>query len=85
MEIGSCSNYNDSNRYPVYLDTNGVITTNGDAYYYGISLHSTELYTDINRQSKIFLIILFLFKLTLLRTGLRNLPTISNCPKIWAI
>ena len=41
-----------------------------------------NLYTDINRQSKIFLIILFLFKLTLLRTGLRNLPTISNCPKI---
>lgn len=42
MEIGYGSNYDDSNRYPVYLDTNGVITTNGDGYYYGIRLHSTE-------------------------------------------
>ena len=42
MEIGYGSNYNDRNKYPVYLDTNGVITTNGAYYYYGIRLHSTE-------------------------------------------
>ena len=42
MEIGSGKNYGDSNLYPVYLDTNGVIPMNGDSYYYGISLNSTE-------------------------------------------
>ena len=42
MEIGSGKNYGDSNLYPVYLDTNGVISMNGDSYYYGISLNSTE-------------------------------------------
>ena len=41
MEIGYGSNYDDSNWYPVYLDTNGVISTNS-GYYYGIRLHSTE-------------------------------------------
>lgn len=42
MEIGSGKNYKDSTKYSIYLDTNGVITTNGDSYYYGITLHSTE-------------------------------------------
>lgn len=40
MEIGYGKNYSDSNQYPEYLDTNGVITTG--TYYYGITLHSTE-------------------------------------------
>lgn len=41
IEIGYGKNYNDSNQYPEYLDTNGVITTS-TYYYYGITLHSTE-------------------------------------------
>lgn len=42
VEIGYGQNYKDSTNYSVYLDTNGVITTNKDSYYYGITLHSTE-------------------------------------------